>query len=175
MRKFKLCFIILLAGFLFVGMHEVDAAARNLGMTVSQFIQKYNASMSSYGITSLKIGSTKNKTGSVVSTFQYMFTPNLGIIGSSGTADGLLREVLIISSPKTEDEAMMALAAFTGISLVVNPEMTASERDNLMRRLKLYNVDELQYSDGVAIFGNVKYTTQFVSGIFSFIASAKDL
>ena len=155
--------------------NKVDAAAQNLGMTANQFIQKYNASVVSHGLDSLKIGATKNKTGDVLSTFQYMFTPNVGIIGSFGTADGLLREVCIISSPQNEDEGLMAMVAFTGISLTVNPEMTSTQRDNLWRQLKLYEIEKLQYSDGEAIFGNVRYTTQLVNNIFAFIASAKDL
>lgn len=176
MLKFKFSTLVLAAAILLhILSGEAYAAARNLGMTASQFIQKYNASFENYGITSMRIGTTKNKSGAVLSTFQYMFTPNVGVIGSFGTADGLLREVCILSTPKTEDEAMKALMAFTCVSLVVNPEMKPSERDDLMHRLKLYNVDELQYGDGVAIFGNVKYTTQLIGGIFNFIASAKDL
>ena len=158
-----------------ISFSEAHAAAKNLGMTASQFIQKYNASVESYGITSMRIGATKNKTGDVLSTFQYMFTPNIAIIGTMGTADGLLREVCILSTPTTEDEALRALMAFTAVSLIVNPEMTSEERDNLMRQLKIYNAEELRYSDGTAVFGNVRYTTQFINGILNFIASAKDL
>ncbi len=174
----KLVAILFSAVLMFsISFGEAHAAAKNLGMTANQFIQKYNASVESYGITSLRIGTTKNKTGDVLSTFQYMFTPNIAIIGTMGTADGLMREVCILSTPTTEGEAMMALAAFSGITLILNPNLTSAERENLMRNLNLYDgrIENLQYGKGEAIAGNVKYTTQLVNNIFSFIASAKDL
>lgn len=160
-----------------LGAKRAEAAVVNLGMTADQFIQKYNYLVKSYGLSSIYIGETKNKYGEQLNTFQYLFNPNVAIIGSSEKSSGLLREVFILATPKTDVEAMMTLAAYGGITMTLSPELDSAQRQALMRKLKISgdNIVELKNGNGVAVVGNVKYTTQLINGMFNFIASAKDL
>lgn len=149
----------------------------NLGMNIEQFKFKFNDFATKNNVGFLSIGNTTLKTGSVQDIFQYNFSENLILQGSVDKTNGLVKEVWLLGSPKTENDSMMLMSAYSIVASILNPELFPGKVGDLMKELKIdgENINSLKTSNGQAFRGNIKYTTQFINGIFNFIASAKDI
>lgn len=150
----------------------------NLGFTAEQFRAKFNDVVVKSDVDKFfLIGNTTLQTGSAQDIFQYNFSENLILQGSIDKSNGLVKEVWFFSSPKTNVESMQLLTAYALLIGTVNPELNLTERGNLLKELKISSseIESLKTSKGIAFRGNVKYTVQFLDGIFQFIASAKDI
>lgn len=150
----------------------------NLGMTAEQFKSKFNNCVIQSGVDNFfLIGDIRINTGSVQDVLQYNFSESLIMQGAVDKSNGLVKEVWLFGSPKTNIESMQLLTAYALLIGTVNPELSINERGNLLKELKLSadEIESLRTSKGTAVRGNIKYTTLLIDGIFQFIASAKDL
>ena len=151
----------------------------NLGITAEQFKTKFNEVIIKSDVDKeFLIGDIKLTTGSVQDIFQYNFSENLILQGNVDKATGFVKGVWILSTPKTKVDSAELLIVCAVLIGTVNPELNLTERGKLFNELKFSSdkIELLKQSNGTAIRGNVKYTTQFIDtmGMFSFIASAKD-
>lgn len=159
---------------------ESSAQVANFGMTFEQFKAAYNAMITEnfpstgWDISSVTLESAKDK-----DVFIYKFDDNVGLMGATDKNSGMVKEVLVVLVPKTQNEMGKALLAYVTLMLTLSPELTVEQRGELIKELKLVGedvTDLLNQNDGVAVRGNVIYRTKFIKerGVLHFIASAKE-
>ncbi|MBR2775154.1 MAG: hypothetical protein IKD73_09245 [Selenomonadaceae bacterium] len=154
------------------------AKVLNLGMTADQFQAAYNAKIREisqdvdWDVSSANLTSNPNE-----DVFEYAFSSDGILFWTVEKNTTLLKGVGVMSQPKDILESSKMSFAYTVAILTLSPELNIEQRNSLLNTLKLTTdkIAELETSRGIAVVGNVRYTTQFMGGTFLFTATAKDL
>ena len=154
------------------------AKVLNLGMTFEQFKAAYNAKIREIAQdVDWDISSVDLIYGQYDDTFEYEFASEGILIGTVEKDTGFVKEICVMSSPKSQLESAKMFFAYTVTILILSPELNVEQRKALLTNLKLIadKIPELELSKGMAVCGNVRYTTRLIDGVFLLTATAKDL
>lgn len=142
----------------------------SLGMTPDQFKNKFNQVSSDFGF-DLRIGQMEIKDGQQQNSLKYFFNDRLGVIGGINKTDGSLRDVAILGQPSQSSTDNLRILACMGIVMaIVNPELTADQRGELMHDLGFKADADLTKLDNHAIRGNRRYYSTYIKDVGFMVA-----
>jgi hypothetical protein len=88
----------------------------------------------------LEIDDLKSQEGKVNNTFSYMFTANLGIVGTLNKANGTVKEISMIGKGDgTATSGADIMTCMAGIIGTVDPSLKAKQRGEILDKLGLFD------------------------------------
>ena len=156
-----------------------SAKVTNLGMTFEQFKANYNEKIATMASeTNWDVSDLTLTIGEQKDVFVWKIGERVAMMGTIEKITGKIVDVVVMSKPKNETDASMALLAYCLVIATFNPELNIEQRSILLDELKLTadKISTLQQKENVAVRGAVRYSTNYVSaiGAYHFFASAKD-
>lgn len=139
-----------------------------IGMTPEQFKTAFNKVAAEYQ-SDLIINNITITEGVAQNTFQYMFTKNLGIIGTVNKKDGSVREVLLMGAGDGTVKSGADILIGMGILITAtNPDLSDVERGNVLRELGVIDGGDIMDLNKSTVRNGIRYkiTTSVDLGIW---------
>ena len=151
----------------------------DLGLSPFAFSQQFNQNSQSIAPEiGFYVNEPQIQIGEKQNVFQYNFTGNLGMLGIVDKSNGNVKEIMIISTPKTADDILGGVLLY-GISIMtVSPQLTVDQRSTILNELQLSNPESTDFLhlDRKITYGNYIYSAKFVQNIgLRYSISPKDL
>ena len=159
------------------------AKVLNLGMTFEQFKAAYDAKIAEYAPeTGWDVSASALTIGEKQDVFMWQFSERVALMGMVDKTTGLLKNLVVMSSPQNQTDYEAAMLAYGLAITVLNPELNYGQRSELLEELHIFDAlydtfMDLKQRNFSAFRGNVKYETGYLAekGALHFWASAKDL
>lgn len=128
-----------------------------IGMTPEQFKTTFNKAATEFE-SDLIINNITVTEGAAQNSFQYMFTENLGIIGTVNKKDGSVRDVMLMGTGDGTLESGADILIGMGILITAtNPELSADERGNVLRELGIIDSSDIMDLNKSTIRNGIRY------------------
>lgn len=128
-----------------------------IGMTPEQFKTAFNKVAAEYQ-SDLIINNITITEGVAQNTFQYMFTKNLGILGTVNKKDGSVREVLLMGAGDGTVKSGADILIGMGILITAtNPDLSDIERGNVLRELGVIDGGDIMDLNKSTVRNGIRY------------------
>jgi len=108
----------------------------------------FNKYASTHDLDDLQIDDIEIKDGEVQNTFQYMFTENLGVIGTVNKSDGSVKEITLIGTGDgTIKSGSNIILGIIAVIATVDPSLTPDGRMSILKKLKIMGDDDADISN----------------------------
>ncbi|NMM52052.1 hypothetical protein [Paenibacillus aquistagni] len=146
-----------------------------IGLTPEEFKSSFNSSSEEFD-SDLRIKNISVQDGELQDTFQYMFTANLGIVGTVNKSGGKIRDVMLIGNGDGSAKSGADIVIAMGIIIAAtNPELSTEDRGEVLKELGLFDENVDVYNlDKNTVRNGIKYRIQG-SEVIGIMFSAGDV
>ncbi|MDR2179385.1 MAG: hypothetical protein LBP21_03660 [Synergistaceae bacterium] len=173
-KKIYLCLLLLMLISVPVSAAQDLELKKGLGMTPTEFMNKFNAFMESIKHP-MAIPTITLEKHDVHDAFRHFFSENIGLAGVMQKADKRLLSLTVLGAPIGNDERWDLMLIYGAIIAVVNPELNEDQRGELVTSLMMDSSGSLQ-QQSIQVRKDIKYEFKIddTFGIQFYVTNAEE-